>query len=271
VQAGLTALQALILGVVQGLTEFLPISSDGHLALTYKLFGQSPDLAFEVFLHLATLIAMIVYFRSDIADLLRSLGPEGKGSDERRLVVLIVVATAVTGALGLALKKVVEIANESLLLIGVGFLVTSAAMVVAELLARRVESREPKDLGYGRTAAIAVAQASAVLPGVSRSGLTISAGMLSGLTRESAARFSFILGIPVIALANVLLDAKDLITGAASVQSIGVAAVGFVAAGLTGYAAIWGLLRFVKSRPLYVFSVYTCLVGATTIAWALLS
>jgi undecaprenyl-diphosphatase len=263
-------LQALVLGVVQGLTEFLPVSSDGHLAVTYRLFGTSPDLTFEVFLHLATLIAMIVYFRHDIMTLLRSLAPAGKGTPERRLVWLIVLATGVSGVLALVMKKLVESANTSLIAIGVGFLVTSAALVAAELLAKRVASREPADLGPARTVAIAVAQAAATLPGVSRSGTTIASGMLSGLSRESAARFSFLLGIPIIAVAN-LYEAKDVVTGVAPMPGLAPSLIGFLAAGVAGYLAIAGLLAVVKRRTLYGFSVYTALVGVAVIAWGILA
>ena len=130
--------------------------------------------------------------------------------------------------------------------------------------------REPADLGWGRTAAIAVAQALATLPGVSRSGTTISSGMLAGLDRASAARFSFLLGIPIIAAANVY-EAKDVISGAAPMPAARVSVAGFAAAGVAGYLAIWGLLRFVRTRPLYAFAGYTAVVGLLTIVWASLS
>lgn len=258
-------LQALVLGVVQGLTEFLPVSSDGHLALTYRLFGASPDLTFEVFLHLATLIAMIVYFRHDIVTLARSLAPAGKGTPERRLVWLIVGATGVSGVLALVMKRLVESANESLPAIGAGFLVTSALLLVAESLAWRASRREPSELGWWRTAAIAVAQAAATLPGISRSGSTISSGMLCGLSREQAARFSFLLGIPIIAVANVY-EAKDVVTGAVPMPGLLPSAIGFVAAGVAGYAAIAVLLAFLRRRSLVPFSVYTAAVGAAVLA-----
>lgn len=259
-------LQALALGVVQGLTEFLPVSSDGHLAVTYRLFGGNPDLTFEIFLHLATLIAMVVYFRSDILALMRSLGPAGKGTPERRIVWLIALGTGVSGLLALAMKKVVVSANTSLIAIGAGFLVTATALAAAEVLSRRVGSREPAQLGPARTVGIAVAQALATLPGVSRSGMTIATGMLSGLTRESAARFSFLLGIPIIAVAN-LVEARDVVTGAAPMPGILPSAVGFVAAGIAGYLAIAGLLSVLKRRTLWVFSVYTAVVGVAVIVW----
>jgi len=263
-------LQALVLGVVQGVTEFLPISSDGHLALTYRMFGQSPDLAFEVFLHAATLIAMVVVFRRDIVELLSSLLPKGKGTPERRLVWLIAGATLISGVLALAAKKLVEQANTSFTAIGIGFLLTAAVLAAAEFTAKRVACREAADLGWARTAVIAVAQALAALPGVSRSGLTISSGMLSGLTREKAARFSFLIGIPIITAAS-LYEAKDVLSGAAPMPSFAVSAVGFIAAGVSGYIAVRGLLAFVRTRPLYAFAVYTAVVGLLTIAWGIVS
>lgn len=264
------AFQAIILGTVQGLTEFLPVSSDGHLALTYRLFGSSPDLTFEIFLHLATLIAMIIYFRRDIVVLARSFGPGGKGTPERRIAWLIVFATGISGVLALVMKKVVEQANESLYLIGAGFLVTAVALTLAEVVGRRADRRDSGDLGWARAAGIAVGQALATLPGVSRSGMTISAGMLAGLDREAAARFSFLLGIPIIAAAN-LFEVGDVISGASPMPSVAVSLAGFLAAGVSGYFAIWGLLRLLRTRPLYVFAVYTLVIGLLTIAWATLA
>lgn len=261
--------QALVLGIVQGLTEFLPISSDGHLALTYRLFGQTPDLAFEVFLHAATLIAMVVYFRHDIVEIGGSLMPAGKGTPERRVAYYIIGATAVSGALALLGKKLVEAANTSLVLVGVGFIVTALAIIAAENVRRHVARRSTADLGWGRVLGIAVAQAVAALPGVSRSGMTIASGMMSGLTREKAARFSFLLGIPLIAAAS-LVDAKDVVTGAAPLPAFLPSVVGFIAAGIFGYLAVAGLLRFVRKHPLGIFAIYTFVLGLVTIAWGLL-
>ena len=261
-------LQALVLGVVQGLTEFLPISSDGHLALTYRLFGQSPDLAFEVFLHAATLIAMIVFFRHDIMEIGRSLLPEGKGTANRRIAFYIIGATAISGVLALLGKKIVEAANTSLIAIGVGFIITAVALIAAENVRRHVEKRRTAELGWPRVVGIAVAQALAALPGVSRSGMTISSGMMSGLTREKAARFSFLIGIPLIAAAS-LVDAKDVISGSAPMPGFLPSAVGFVAAGIFGYLAIAGLLKFVRKHPLGVFAIYTFVLGLVTIAWGM--
>jgi undecaprenyl-diphosphatase len=263
-----TVVQSVILGAVQGLTEFLPVSSDGHLALVYHAFGQTPDLAFEVFLHMATLLAMIVYFWRDIVSLARSLGPSGEGGTERRLVARIALATCVSGVLALVLKKVdlIERANASLIAIGIGFLVTSAVLAAAEYLSHRVEHRDAADLGWARTSMVAVAQALAALPGISRSGSTIATGMLAGLTRESAARFAFLLGIPIIAAAN-LYEGKDVVTGVSPMPPLGVSLAGFVVAGVVGYLAIKGLLALVRKHTLYGFSVYTAVVGVAVIVW----
>lgn len=263
-------LQALVLGVVQGLTEFLPVSSDGHLAVTYRLFGGNVDLTFEIFLHLATLIAMVVYFRSDLLALARSLAPAGKGTAERRIVWLIVLGTGVSGVLALFMRSLVERANTSLVAIGCGFLVTAAALAAAELLSRRVAKREPAELGPKRTFGIGVAQALSTLPGVSRSGMTIASGMLSGLTRESSARFSFLLGIPIIAVAN-LIEVRGVVTGAAPMPGLLPSAIGFLAAGVVGYLAIAGLLAVLKRRTLWGFSVYTAVVGVAVIVWGTLA
>jgi undecaprenyl-diphosphatase len=259
-------LEALVLGVVQGLTEFLPVSSDGHLAVMYRLFGGTPDLTFEIFLHLATLIAMVFYFRSDILALMRSLAPAGKGTPERRIVWLIVRGTLISGVIALFMKAAVKSANASLFAIGGGFLVTAAALAAAEIVSRRVAKRETADLGPAGLSGIAVAQALATLPGVSRSGMTIASGMLAGLSRESAARFSFLLGMPIIAAANIL-EAKDVVTGVAPMPALLPSAIGFLAAGIVGYYAVSGLLSVLKRRTLWVFSVYTAVVGVAVIWW----
>jgi undecaprenyl-diphosphatase len=262
------ALKALVLGLVQGMTEFLPVSSDGHLAIAYRVFGMEENLTFVVFLHLATLLAMVTYFRSDIVVLLKSLLPAGKGSHERRLVWLIVLATGVSGIIAFAMEKAVVSATESLIAIGAGFLVTAAALAGAEMLAKRVQQRDTADLGWWRTVAVAVAQASATLPGVSRSGTTIAGGMLAGLSREAATRFAFLLGMPIIAVANVY-KLKDVVSGQASMPGVAESLIGFIAAGAAGYAAIAMLLAVVRRRPLYVFSVYTAVVGLAVIVWGL--
>lgn len=259
----MTVFQAVVLGIVQGLTEFLPISSDGHLAITYRLLGQSPNLSFEVFLHAATLIAMFWYFRHDIVDLLSSLLPKNaERKAERKLVVFLVLATAVSAVIALALGPYLEGFSKNMVIVAAGFYVTTILLIVAEAMTHgeaKIES--PDRLKPLSVAVIAVFQGIAALPGVSRSGSTIAGSMLFGLKRDEAARFSFLLGIPIITLAA-LKDGVDVIQGASRLPgSLPVLVLGFLASGLCGYFAIWGLLRFVKNHRLYWFAAYTGVLG----------
>jgi undecaprenyl-diphosphatase len=259
----LNLLQAVILGVVQGLTEFLPISSDGHLAVTYQLFGLQPNLSYEVFLHGATLIAMLAYFWRDVARLLSSLLPANRErSGDRRLVALIAAGTAISAVIALALSDVIEPLAASATAVGIGFLITTAILIVAEVVDRAGPNLDsPDKLGYVPLGVIALFQGIAALPGVSRSGSTIAGGMLFKLSREDAARFSFLLGIPIIALATAK-DTVDLLQGTSHLPGSPFALVaGFIAAGAAGYLAIWGLLRFVKNHSLYWFAAYTGVLG----------
>lgn len=259
-------LQAIVLGVVQGLTEFLPVSSDGHLAVAYKLLGQRPNLAFEVFLHGATLIAMVVYFRHDIVLLVGSLfDSDPKRRGERRTVLWIVLATAVSGVLALLLSPYIESISNSMRWVGAGFLGTAALLALGEALGRRAAALHgPAGLGAPKSLFVGALQGLAVLPGVSRSGSTIAAGMLSGMSREASARFSFLLGMPIIALAAAK-DALDVLKGHAAFPAAPAAIAGFLAAAVFGYAAIAWLLSLVKSHSLKWFAIYTALLGVVLV------
>lgn len=262
--------EATVLGAAQGFTEFLPISSDGHLWIVYRIFGENPSLTFEVFLHFATLLVLIAYFWRDIVHLLASLLPANREQHtERRLVLLIFVGTLVSGAIAAFMRSVVEAANASAVWVGLGFLLTAAFMVVAEVVLPRVKRvAATGDLPLWKAVPIGILQAVAVLPGVSRSGSTISGGMYSGLSRSDATRFSFLLGIPIIALAT-LKDGFDIITGNATLPGLGPSIAGFITAAACGYLAIWGLLRFVKRHRLYWFAAYTAVLGTAILVWTL--
>jgi len=258
-----TVLQAAILGVVQGLTEFLPISSDGHLAVAYRVMGMRPNLSFEVFLHAATLIAMLTYFWSDIVRLVSSLLPRHRErTTDRRLLLLIAIATVVSAAVVAALYRVIEPLSASMVAVALGFLGTTALLVVAELADRGVRTHKlPQRLGFVQLAVIGLLQGLAALPGLSRSGSTIGGGMLFGLSREDAARFGFLLGIPIITLASLESVVAVITHGWHMPGSPLALAIGFLAAGATGYLAIWGLLKFVKNHSLYWFAAYTGVLG----------
>lgn len=276
--------QAAVLGIIQGVTEFLPISSDGHLALGFMLFDLKFNLDYVVFLHFATLLAIVTYFWRDVVRLLAALLPANRHRvADRRLVALIAVGTAVTGVVALALEPLIESASESQPAIAAGFLFTSAIMAVGEILSARARTAEAAKavavdnagedevehaaaaLPWLRSLGIAFAQGLAVLPGVSRSGSTTATGMLAGLSREDAARYSFLLGIPIISLAAAK-DALDLIGGTGTLPGAPQLIAGFLAAGLSGYVAIWGLLKLVRNHSLLWFSAYTALAGILLLA-----
>lgn len=259
----MTALQAIVLGIVQGATEFLPISSDGHLALTYNFMGMEPNLTFEIWLHVATLIAMFVYFRADVARLLASLLPRNakRQKADRRIVFLIAVGTIASGVVALALEPFVEPMAADMRWVGFWFLCTAGVLTLGEALSsRRPTVPRTEMLSAPKSLFVGIMQGLAVLPGLSRSGSTIAGGMLSGLSRERAARFSFLLGMPIITLAA-LLDLKDLIAGATTLPPWPVSIAGFVAAGLSGYFAVYWLLKLVRNHRLYGFAIYTAVLG----------
>ncbi|NLJ25886.1 MAG: undecaprenyl-diphosphate phosphatase [Firmicutes bacterium] len=256
--------KAVLLGIVQGITEFLPVSSSGHLVLLGQLFGlEEPDLTFDVMVHLGTLIAVVVALRSEVALLFSGLRPvgQGAGSDQvkagRRLILLLIVGTLPAAVVGLIAKDFVERLFGSAAFVGVALLVTGSILWWAEGqvgTGRTMESMKPQD-----ALQIGVWQILALAPGVSRSGTTISAGLARGLARSEAARFSFLLSLPVIAGA-VLLQAGDVID-AFTQGTWAPLLAGTVAAALSGFLAIQGLLRLVQHHSLRFFSYYTWAVG----------
>lgn len=259
--------EATILGVVQGLTEFLPISSSAHLVLVpWALGWRDPGLTFDVTVHLGTLLSLLIYFGRDLAHLARRLlvgAPDGG-----RLLSALIVGTLPGAAAGYFAKRFFEALFARPDWVGVFLLGTAALLAVAEGTGRR--SRSLATLGVPEALCIGVAQAVAIAPGISRSGATIAAALFLGFTREAAARFSFLLAIPIIfgAGAYQLLGLRHV--GPASI-AWGPLVVGFFVAFATGYAAIGGLLRYLRTRSLHPFAVYCLLVGTLVVAATWLS
>lgn len=267
----MTLIQALILGTIQGATEFLPISSSAHLVIVPAVLGWhlpvTGTVPFDVLLHGGTLLAVIAYFRGEIISILaggvRDARHRKMGRDAK-LVALIVLATIPAAIAGLLLRDFFERLFQNPMAAGAFLLVTAFLLLLADFFGRN--ALELDDVDGPRALVVGVAQAIAIIPGISRSGATISAGMLTGLKREAAARFSFLLAIPIIA-GTLLLELRDLADshlGAA--QAIG----GFVAAAVVGYACIAFLLQYLTTHKLRVFAVYCTLAGAFTIAFFLL-
>ena len=269
-------LQAALLGLVQGLTEFLPISSSGHLLVVPWLLGwTSPllnSLTFDVALHLGTLGAVLVYFRHEwwaLGSALAAAAPHrtAEVAAQRRLAWLLVLGSVPAGIAGLLVDEVVETLFRHPIVTAVMLVAVGVLMWVAELhYAPSTRTRRSLTAVTVRDAVVVgLAQATALIPGVSRSGITIVAGLTTGLSRETAARFSFLLGTPVIAGAGVLKTGQILGAGLDTAQ-IAPFLVGMAMAFAVGYGAIALLLAYVRERPLHIFVIYrlglAALIGA---------
>ena len=249
---------AIFLGFLQGITEFLPISSSGHLALAESFFGiEETGLAFDVALHLGTLVAVIIYFRRDFTKMFTALVmPQVLGEQarsQRLLALYICLGTIPAVMAGYLLKDAVETVFRAPLLIagllaGVGLL-----LLLADKLGS--QQRSMKTIGLADVVVIGMFQALALMPGVSRSGITMTAGLMLGFNRMSAARFSFLLSAPVILGAGVF-NLPEMIRHGSEPGQLGFYLAGFTAAAVSGYFVIAFLLRFVQSHSFAVFAYY---------------
>ena len=268
-------LQAVVMGIVQGLTEFLPVSSSGHLVVVPFLFGWDDpflnSLAFSVMLHLGTLAALLVYFRADWTRLV----PAGfaalrdrsfRGDADRRLAWLLVASTIPAALVGVAFNDIIENQFRQIGLVAVMLVLGGVILFVADRIGRR--SRAIADITFPVALGIGAAQALALIPGISRSGISIAAGRLAGLDREAAARFAFLMATPITAGAGIF-EARKLLTGEAGVDvSLGPLVVGMIAAALSGLAAIHFTLRYLRTRSLDIFVWYRFVLAAIVlIAW----
>jgi len=278
----MTILQAIILGIVQGLTEFIPVSSTAHLVFAARLInlysGLDKTLQAEqttatiAVIQLGTLLAVLLYFAGDIVKILRAFigdhiallsGRTERGapklSHDAWLGWLVIIGSLPVGILGLALKKVIEgTFTKNLWVIATMMIVVALLLALAELVGKR--QRGMDQLGVGDALAVGTAQVLALIPGSSRSGSTIMAGLFAGQTRETAARFSFLLSIPAIA-ASGLLELKEAVHKIPS-DSYPSLAVATIVSGVIGYLSIWFLLRFLRTHSTGVFIVYRIIVGA---------
>jgi undecaprenyl-diphosphatase len=249
---------AALLGLVQGITEFLPISSTAHLRIVPALLGRpDPGAAFTAVLQLGTLVAVIGFFLGDLLGMLRAvLDPARRRGPEARRLVYLVVGTVPIAVAGLALRHAVEGPLRTLPVIATALIVVGVLMAVVER--RAGQRREMDALSLRDAVLVGLAQALALIPGVSRSGITLVAGMALGLRRDAAARFSFLLSVPAVAAAGVFELPKVL-----HAQGVGRPAllVGLLVAAASGYASIAWLLRFLRNRPTTVFVVYRVGLG----------
>lgn len=266
---GMTYLQATLLGALQGLTEFLPISSSGHLVLLQHLFGlHEPALIFDLFVHIATLVAVLAMYRQDVYGLFTAWlsprkGEAGSGPERasaRRLGLLLVLANIPTAVIGLLFESTFEHFFSAPWIVGIALLITGALL----WLLRPSSGRQggTSEVGIAHAILLGCIQGLAITPGISRSGSTIAIALLCGVSRESAARFSFLMAIPAI-LGAALLKSDSVSTLA--MAELNLVITGMISALVVGYIALRYLIRLVMQGELWRFAFYCWAVGLTAI------
>ena len=260
-------LEALILGIVQGLTEFLPVSSSGHLEIGQALLGTSGEenLTFAVIVHTATVLSTLVVLWREVAQLFTGTFTTPKWNEEKNYVAKILVSMIPVFIVGMFFKDQVEaLFGNGLLLVGVCLLITALLLALSEWLQTKRQSAG-HEVGYKDAIIIGLAQACAVLPGLSRAGTTIATGLLCGVKKESVAQFSFLMVLIPI-LGEAFLDTLKLMKGEIS-SDLGIvpAVVGFVAAFVTGCLACRFMIEIVRRQRLIWFAIYCAIIGTTAI------
>lgn len=270
----MTELQALLMGLLQGLTEYLPVSSSGHLTIASALFGISGEenLTFTIAVHVATVLSTLVILWREIVWLLRGLVDTKAPlmSPERRYILAIIISMIPIGIVGVFFKDYVEaIFGSGLLIVGLCLIITSALLT----LSYYARPRQNEEIGLTQAFIIGLAQSVAVLPGLSRSGTTIATGLLLGVKKEKMAQFSFLMVIPPIlgeALLSILKAAKDGTEAAAGDISMSALIIGFLAAFISGCIACKWMISIVKKGKLVYFGIYCAIVGCIILGSSLL-
>jgi undecaprenyl-diphosphatase len=275
----LSFFEAVILGLAQGLSEFLPISSSGHLALLEYFFGIEGEsaLTFAVMLHIGTLISVFTVYWRDIAALFYELYMfvkdvfTGKGlmisaNVTRKLGFLIITATIPTAIIGIAFKDLFEAMYRTLHLIGIGFLITGTILIIAERAGANKSGII--DMKFRSAFFVGICQGIAIWPGISRSGTTIFGSLICGLTRADAVKFAFLISIPTI-LGSALLEAPNAFKEGMDVAMFIPVVVGMAVAAISGIIAIKTMIKVVSDKKLFGFSVYTWILGAFVLMYAL--
>ncbi|MCR5107211.1 MAG: undecaprenyl-diphosphate phosphatase [Lachnospiraceae bacterium] len=281
--------QAIVMGIVQGLTEFLPVSSSGHLSIFKNILGVETDtgLLFDVLLHVATLVAVFIAFYKDVIRLIveflvivkdgcinlvrffKNLTAKNKqeyidvtSTSYKKFVIMLLISTLVTGVIGVLLKDVVDSVSSNLLVTGICLLGTGVILILSDYIAEG--HKKPKDAGLLDAAGIGAVQGVATLPGISRSGSTIVACMLFGFDRRFAVKYSFIMSMPAI-LGAMILEIKDVDTSLISGSDVLAYIIGMIFAGAVGYVAVKLMVKVVLNKYFKYFAFYCFAIGAISV------
>ena len=285
----MTFIQSVFLGIIQGITEFLPVSSSGHLSILRNLFGIQTDggLLFDVMVHLGTVIAICVVFRRDV---LRMIGETirmmsdiwANGSvlihnkkekdarrykkilhnNYRRFVVMVLCATIPTAVIGYAARDLVTLASDSLLAPGIGLILTAVFLIIADVSENG--KKIPKDISFTNSFLVGIAQGISTLPGLSRSGTTIAACLISGYDKRFAVKYSFIMAIPAI-LGAACLEIGQVFSSRISLSQFFIYLAGAVTAGIVGYFSCRKMLTIVRKKKFRGFAIYCLILGSISI------
>lgn len=248
--------QVFFLSIVQGLTEFLPVSSSGHLVLFQKIFGLEPPVLFDVFVHVGTLGAILFYFRRELKKLIEGIFK--KENKSLYFLFLIVIGTIPAVIVGLLLEKRIEVIFDSFRLVGISLLITGLLLLLTNIFKDKLKKGKVVSSNWKDALFIGIFQALAILPGISRSGATISAGLFRRFGRDLAFKFSFFLAIPAI-IGALILQIPDLVSS--SSYLINQALIGMVIAGIVGFFALKILRKVLVSSKLHIFAIYCLLLG----------
>ncbi|MCF7795615.1 undecaprenyl-diphosphate phosphatase [Patescibacteria group bacterium] len=249
----MTLFQAFILGITQGITEWLPISSSGHLVILEYLFGMKETLSFNIALHFASVIVIFIVFWKDIKKLI--IGVLKRDKKALKMFFYYFLASIPAAIFGILLKDSLEIVNQNLFLIGIFLIITSFVLFVTKF-AKKINTK----INTKNSTLIGLAQACAILPGISRSGMTVSMGLVRGIDKKEVAKFSFILAIPAI-LGATLLDIRNL----QSIQNVEAVIIGMIVCLIIGVLSLKFLLNIIKKNSLYKFSPYCLILGIFSI------
>jgi len=275
-EMSLSLVYAIFMGIIQGLTEFLPVSSSGHLVILQQLLGlEEVGLGFNIILHIGTLVAVSIYYRKDLFllfkeffSLLKDVLTKGKSdiraNEHRLLLVMLFIAILPTAAIGFLFNDLFESLFKTSYIVGYTLIITGIILWISNYLP--VGSKHAKDMTLKDALFVGLVQGAAITPGISRSGSTIFAGLATGFTRDLATRFSFLLSIPAI-LAAVVLEGPEIIKEVSAIGNVLPVVSGFIASAVSGYLAIDLLISILKRQKLQYFSYYCWIVGGLTIIY----
>ncbi|MFZ2189778.1 MAG: undecaprenyl-diphosphate phosphatase [Candidatus Magasanikiibacteriota bacterium] len=255
--------QAIVLGFIQGLTEFLPVSSSGHLIFLPEFFGWADQgLGFDTMLHLGSLIAVVIYFRIKLWKIIKAFfSRKAELKSDRKLAWLIILSIIPAGLAGIFFNSWIETSLRGANLVAFGMIFWGIMLWLADTYAKKQESKKTlEQTSWKNALVIGFAQAIALIPGTSRSGITMTAGLFSKFDKKSAAEFSFLMSVPIIFLAGAkqILDLAEIGLGDISLSIL---VVGFLSAAFSGFLAIWGLMKLIQKYSFTPFVVYRLLVG----------